>query len=93
MLSGEQTNIYTLDDMTDRAAQRAAYISTSIDVGQQRLGEVKSKRSEVAALLDKANSKIYFVLLDNSKGAHSYLRAKKLVEEANKLATEAVGMK
>jgi hypothetical protein len=33
------------------------------------------------------------VLLDNSKGAHNHLRAKKLAEEANQLATEAVGMK
>lgn len=93
MPSGEQTKTYTLDDMTDRAIQRAAYIRTSIGEAQQLLGSVKSKRPEVAALVDKANSKINFVLLDNSKGAHNYLRAKKLVEEANKLAAEAAGMK
>ena len=43
----------------------------------------------VATLLNEAQTKIDFVLLDNSKGMHNFTRAEQLVKEARALAERA----
>lgn len=56
---------------------------------QTLLAKVKSDKKEVKALVDQANAKINFVLLDGSYGFHNSEKTNELLNEAMNLAKKA----
>lgn len=89
MPSGDQAKPYSLESMIERSASRSQALRVSIEEIQVMMAAANRSKPGAAALLDAAKTKVDFVLMDNSKGAHNYLRAKKLLEEARKLVEQA----
>lgn len=56
---------------------------------QNLLSKIKSNKPEVKGLIDQANAKINFVLLDGSYGFHNSQKAQELLSEAMYLAKKA----
>lgn len=69
--------------------QRQTDTRNGISDVQKILASVKSKKLEAKALVDQANAKLNFVLLDGSLGMHNQVRSADLIADARKLAIKA----
>lgn len=87
--SGETARAMAPEVMIDRMNRRARTLQAGIDDTRGLMAKANRNKPAVAALLNEAQTKIDFVLLDNSKGMHNYQRAEQLVKEARALAERA----
>lgn len=78
--------------MVKRMNERSNDVRTGIDEAQAMLAGLDLKKPGAAALVHEAQTKINFVLMDNSKGAHNYERAQELIEQAKGLAKRAASL-
>lgn len=91
MPSGVTARKFSLESLAKRLSDRANKLRTGIDEAQAMLARVDRKKAGATALAREATTKIDFVLMDNSKGAHNYDRAMELIDEAKDLAKRAAG--
>lgn len=93
MPSGAPTPAMDNDALNAALTQRQQETRAGIDAVQKTLAAVKSRKAAARALVDQANAKLAFVLLDGSLGAHNPERAATLTAEAGKLAEAAARIK
>lgn len=93
MASGAQAPAMDNEALHTILSQRQQETRDGIDAVQRTLAAVKSRKAEAGALVDQANAKLGFVLLDGSLGAHNPERAATLIAEARKLAERAARLR
>lgn len=84
---------FSLDVLDVMLTNKQTTTRTMVDKVQAVLANIKSNRADVKALVEKANAKINFVLLDGSMGFHNTEKATALLQEALKLANQAAKIK
>lgn len=87
--SGITPVAYDNDTLSMMLKSKQADTKKSIQDIQALLAKVKSDKKEVKALVDQANAKINFVLLDGSYGFHNTEKTNELLNEAMNLAKKA----
>ncbi len=89
MASGVQSPPFNTEVLHVLLTQRQTDTRNGISDVQKILASVKSKKPEARALVDQANAKLGFVLLDSSLGMHNQVRTADLIANARKLAVKA----
>jgi len=87
--SGVTPVAYDNDTLDIMLKAKQADTKKSIQEIQALLAKIKSNKPEVKGLIDQANAKINFVLLDGSYGFHNSQKAQELLSEAMYLAKKA----
>jgi predicted CXXCH cytochrome family protein len=83
---------FSLDMMDSMLVGKQTMIRKIIGDVRSTLKGVKSQRPEVAALVEQANGKVNFVVVDGSLGVHNTEKAIKMLNEALEVAKRAAGM-
>lgn len=87
--SGVVTPAYDTDTLDAMLKVKQMDTKALIKEIQNVLAKVKSSKQEVKNLVEQANAKINFVLLDGSNGFHNTEKANDLLKEALELAKKA----
>lgn len=83
---------FSLDDLDALLRGHQETTRAAIDEVQAVLASVTSEDPETAALVERAEAKINFVILDGSMGFHNAEKASAILEEALALSNKAAAM-
>jgi len=90
MPSGMRSSVLSIDDLDARVAKTQADTRRLLDRVQARLHGVAPASPEIEVLTSQASAKIDLVLLDGSMGIHNADKAVALLEQADRIAHQAV---
>jgi predicted CXXCH cytochrome family protein len=82
--------IYTNDQLIDNLEENKARIRAAITAVRNTLSGWAPQTADSKALVNQANAKVDFVVLDGSDGAHNFKKAMALLDEAQLFANAAI---
>ncbi len=80
---------YTNDELIDKTEETKAKVRAAMNAIHDVLSGWKPQSVKARALVDQANAKVSFVVLDGSQGLHNPKKALAILDEALQLAKEA----
>jgi formate-dependent nitrite reductase cytochrome c552 subunit len=85
-------HVFSNDELIAKMEEKKAQVKAAIKAVNQALSGWEPSAPEARALVDQANAKISFVVLDGSHGLHNTPKALRMLDEALQLARSAAAI-